>query len=182
MTFSADNLSSFRSTVFVGLGSNIDDPVWQVQRALREIDEIPEAALVRISSLYQTSPVGMLNQPPFVNAVARVETTRSPHEFLQELMAIERAHGRVRTEKNGPRTLDLDILLFNEWPIDEAALTIPHPRMHERAFVLAPLVEIAPEVHIPGHGDARTLLAAVDRGGVVKMGADPDPPRNVDVR
>lgn len=169
MTLSAASLSAFRSTVFVGLGSNLDHPDWQVQRALREIDDIPEAGLVRISSLYQTAPVGIVDQPPFVNAVAEVATTLSPHDLLDQLAAIELRHGRVRAAKNGPRTLDLDILIFNEWRIDDGRLTTPHPRMHERAFVLVPLVEIAPDVYIPGKGFARELLAALDQSGVHKL-------------
>ncbi len=175
MTISASNLTGFRSTVFVGLGSNMSDPVWQLHSAIREIDEIPEAALVSVSSLYQTAPVGILDQPPFVNAVVKLETTLSPHDLLSRLSAIESAHGRIRAEKNGPRTLDLDILIFNEWRIDEANLTTPHPRMHERAFVLVPLLEIAPEVYIPGKGPARQALAKVDAGGVHRMETEAAP-------
>lgn len=170
MTFTDGNLSALRSTVFVALGSNLDHPVLQVQQALREIDELPETALVKISALYETAPVGVLDQPPFVNAVAQVTTTLSPHDFLARLHAIEAQHGRVRKsaneEKNGPRTLDLDILLFNDMSINERGLTIPHPRMHERAFVLVPLVEIAPDIAVTGKGVAKTLLATLDTAGI----------------
>lgn len=170
MTFTDGNLSAKRSTVFVALGSNLDHPVLQVQQALREIDELPETALVKISALYETAPVGVLDQPPFVNAVAQIATTLSPHDFLARLHAIEAQHGRVRKnaneEKNGPRTLDLDILLFDELRISERGLTIPHPRMCERAFVLVPLLEIAPEVVVPGKGIAKEFLAASDLAGV----------------
>jgi 2-amino-4-hydroxy-6-hydroxymethyldihydropteridine diphosphokinase len=169
MTFSAKNLTGFRSTVFVGLGSNLNDPVCQVHNAIREIDEIPEVSLAAISSFYQTAPVGIIDQPPFVNAVVCVHTTLSPHDFLRHLAAIEVSHGRVRGEKNGPRTLDLDILIFNEWRINDAKLITPHPRMHERPFVLIPLLEIAPEVYIPGKGAAAKALAMLDAGGVQKM-------------
>ncbi len=169
MTFSATNLTGFRSTVFVGLGANLNDPVRQLHTAIREIDEIPEAALAKISSFYQTAPVGIVDQPPFVNAVVCVHTTLSPHDLLRHLEAIETSHGRVRAEKNGPRTLDLDILIFNEWRINDTKLVTPHPRMHERAFVLVPLLEIAPEVYIPGKGPAVAALAKLDTGGVQKM-------------
>ena len=170
MTFSNANLSAFRSTVFVALGSNLDQPVIHVRRALREIDELPETALVKVSALYETAPVGIKDQPVFVNAVAQVATTLSPHDFLARLHAIETQHGRIRSrkneEKNGPRTLDLDILIFDELRIDEGGLTVPHPRMHERAFVLVPLVEISPTAVIPGKGVAKNFLAALDTSGI----------------
>ena len=170
MAISPSALTAFRSTVFLGLGSNLDHPDWQVQTAMHEIDEIPDAGLVRVSSLYQTTPVGIIDQPPFINAVAQVETTLSPHDLLRQLLDIEGRHARVRNEKNGPRTLDLDILIFNEWCIDDGKLTTPHPRMHERAFVLVPLLEIAPEVHIPGKGYAKDFLSPMDASGVRKLG------------
>ena len=170
MTFSNTNLSARRSTVYVALGSNMDQPVMHVQRALRDIDELPETALLRISTMYETAPVGITDQPVFVNAVAQVSTTLSPHDFLNRLHAIEAQHGRVRSsltdEKNGPRALDLDILIFDELQIDEGGLTVPHPRMHERAFVLVPLVEILPTIVIPGKGMAKNFLAALDTSGV----------------
>lgn len=170
MTFTDGNLSAARSTLFVALGSNLDHPVLHVQRALREIDELPETALVKISALYETVPVGIKDQPPFVNAVTQIVTTLSPHDFLARLQAIEAQHGRVRNSatevKNGPRTLDLDILLFDQISISERGLTIPHPRMHERAFVLVPLLEIAPDIVIPGRGSAKQFLAASDVAGV----------------
>ena len=173
MTFSDGNLSASRSTVFVALGSNLDDPVLHVQRALREIDELPETALVKISALYETAPEGLEDQPPFVNAVAQVATTLSPHDILARLHAIEVQHGRLRNSatelRNGPRTLDLDILIFDELQISERGLTIPHPRMHERAFVLVPLVEIAPAVVIPGKGIAKDFLGRVDKTGVTYL-------------
>ena len=171
MPLSPSALTAFRSTVFLGLGSNLDHPDWQVQTAIREIYEIPETGLQRVSSMYETTPVGIVDQPPFVNAVVQVETTLSPHDLLQHLFDIEGRHARVRNEKNGPRTLDLDILIFNEWRIDDGKLTTPHPRMHERAFVLVPLTEIAPEVYIPGKGYAKDFLSDMDASGVYKLGA-----------
>lgn len=169
MSFSPRSLPSFRSTVFVGLGSNLDHPVWQLQKAFREIDDIPDVSLVKLSSLYQTAPVGILDQPPFINAVVQVETTLSPHDFLRHLGGIEASHGRVRGTRNGPRTLDLDILLFNDWQIDDEFLTTPHPRMHDRAFVLMPLAEIAPDAVVPGRSSVAALLAATGREGVRRL-------------
>ncbi len=179
MTFSDANLSAIRSIVFVALGSNLDHPVMHVQGALRDIDELPETALVKVSSLYETVPVGIKDQPVFVNAVAQVATLLSPHDFLARLHAIEAQHGRNRNsiseEKNGPRTLDLDILIFNDAQIEERGLTVPHPRMHERAFVLVPLVEIAPAIIIPGKGVAKEFLAALDRTGVTELEYEDQP-------
>ena len=144
-----------------------------VQRAMREIEDLPETALVRVSSLYETAPIGMQDQPAFVNAVAEVASTLSPHEFLARLQAIEVQHGRLRNSerevKNGPRTLDLDILMFDEMQFSERGLTLPHPRMHERAFVLVPLLEIAPEAVVPGMGIASDLLSVVDCTGVAEF-------------
>ena len=166
MSFSATNSPAFRSTVYVGLGANLQQPVLQIKRAIQEIDEIPETELRRVSSFYETVPVGLLAQPVFINAVAELATTLSPQELLKYFVHIELAHARTRVEKNGPRTLDLDILIFNEWQIDEPNLMTPHPRMHERAFVLVPLLEIAPEVYIPGKGFAKNWLSKIDTDGV----------------
>ena len=144
-----------------------------VQRAMRDIEELPETALVRVSSLYETAPMGMQDQPAFINAVAEVVSTLSPHEFLARLQAIELQHGRLRNSerevKNGPRTLDLDILMFDEMQFSERGLTIPHPRMHERAFVLVPLQEIAPEAVVPGMGIVSDLLSVLDCTGVTVL-------------
>lgn len=166
MSLLPEKISAFQSIAFIGLGSNLDHPLGQIQNALREIHETNEIALVRVSSFYETAPVGLIDQPMFVNAAAEVITTLSPHDLLGALQAIELRHARVRHERNGPRTLDLDILLFNEWDLTEENITIPHPRMHQRPFVLAPLVEIAPEVLIPGKGVAKELLATLDTSGV----------------
>lgn len=170
MTFSGSNLSAVPAVVYVALGSNLDFPLLHVQRALRDIDELPETELEKVSTLYETAPVGLTDQPAFVNAVACVATLLSPHELLARLHAIEAQHGRDRNseheKKNGPRTLDLDILMFGALQIDEGGLALPHPRMHERAFVLVPLLEIAPEVVIPGKGFAKDFLATVGSKGV----------------
>lgn len=145
--------------VFIALGSNIDNPREQVERAFVELDEI--ARVVARSALYRTAPVGYLDQPDFVNAVAEIETSLAPTVLLRALFEIERAHGRVREFKNAPRTLDLDLLMYGELIMNEAGLTLPHPRMHERAFVLAPLNDIAPGLEIPGRGQVSKLLAGL---------------------
>ena len=154
---------------FIGLGSNLGDPAAQIRRALRALAALPETRLVRQSSLYRNPPAGYLNQPEFINAVARIETRLAPRDLLEELLAIERAHGRVRDIPNGPRTLDLDILLYGERTVREPGLTIPHPRMLERAFVLLPLAEIAPETVVPGGGRSADLAARLDASGLVKL-------------
>lgn len=144
---------------YVGIGSNLEQPVHQVDRALHELAAIRNSRLTARSSLYRSAPMGFAAQPDFVNAVAALETSLSPGELLAELEAIEKRHGRERAFANAPRTLDLDLLLFAQTTVHSAGLILPHPRMHERAFVLEPLLEIAPDAHIPGIGFAREQLA-----------------------
>lgn len=158
-----------RVTAFVGLGSNLDDPPAHIRRALQALAALPGTKVVRESSLYRNPPVGDPDQPDFVNAVAQIETDLGPTELLGGLLAIERAHGRVRGRPNGPRTLDLDLLLYGKRTVREPGLTIPHPRMLGRAFVLMPLAEIAPEVMVPGQGRITDLVRAVDTSGMIKL-------------
>ena len=143
---------------FVALGSNLEQPQIQVRRGFDELAALSKTKLLSCSSLYTSAPVGYADQPDFVNAVAKIETALSPHEVLEALLAIELKHGRQRSLPNGPRTLDMDLLLYGGLQHHEAGLTIPHPRMHERAFVLLPLTEIAPDAVIPGKGPAREWL------------------------
>ena len=143
----------------IGLGANLADPVRQVHQGIRELAALPRSRLIRHSALYRTAPVGEPDQPDFVNAVAVVDTALSAGELLQELLALEARHGRVRSKPNAPRTLDLDLLLFGGQVISEPGLEVPHPRMHQRAFVLVPLVEVTPDALIPGHGSAAELAA-----------------------
>ena len=145
----------------VALGSNLEDPEAQVRRGFAELAALPQTWVAGRSALYRTAPVGYADQPPFVNACALVETKLSARALLDSLLAIEKRHGRVREIPNGPRTLDLDIILYGGATIDEPGLTVPHPRAHERAFVLAPLADVWPEATIPGKGRAADLL---DRG------------------
>jgi 2-amino-4-hydroxy-6-hydroxymethyldihydropteridine diphosphokinase len=144
----------------VGLGANLNDPVAQVAYALDELDRLPGTRLVAHSNLYASAPVGYVDQPDFVNAVAQVETALAPRALLAALLAIEHRHGRARSFRNAPRTLDLDLLLYGDAHFHEDGLALPHPRMHARAFVLVPLLEIAPGATIPGRGRAADWLAA----------------------
>ena len=144
----------------IGLGANLNDPAAQVEYALAELDRLPQTRLVARSSLYASSPLGYVDQPDFVNAVAQVETTLAPRALLTALLDIEQRHGRARSFRNAPRTLDLDLLLYGDAQFDEDALTLPHPRMCERGFVLRPLLEIAPDIRIPGRGAAADCLPA----------------------
>jgi 2-amino-4-hydroxy-6-hydroxymethyldihydropteridine diphosphokinase len=129
---------------YVGIGSNLDDPQAQVTRAFDELAALPSTRLAARSSLYRSAPVGYADQPDFINAVAALDTDLSAPGLLQGLRSIEHGHARQRSFANAPRTLDLDLLLFGSEKIDTAELQVPHPRMRERAFVLQPLLEIAP--------------------------------------
>lgn len=152
---------------YVALGSNLGNPVQTIEEAIDAMAALRGSLLKAISSLYRTAPVGtgekLRHQPDFINAVVALDTRLSPQDLLGELFALEARFGRVREPdsiRNAPRTLDLDLLLHGETVRDDAELTLPHPRMHERAFVLIPLIEIAPELSIPGHGRIADLLAA----------------------
>lgn len=137
------------TTAYLGLGTNLGERLETLEEALRELDAHDEIAVELVSSVYETDPVGLPgddDQPPYLNAVVRVTTTLEPHELLRALHRIEASHGRDRSRERrwGPRPLDLDLLLYGDLEVDEAGLTVPHPRLHERAFVLVPLVEVAP--------------------------------------
>lgn len=151
------------AVAFVGLGANLGEPVASVREALRELDALPDTRLLRASRLYRSRAWGVRVQPDFVNAVAMLETALSARDLLDQLLAIERAHGRERDPATrwGPRTLDLDLLLHGDARIDEPGLQLPHPHLHERAFALLPLAEIAPDAMVPGHGRVRELAAAM---------------------
>ncbi len=145
---------------YIGLGSNLDQPIDQLRAGLAALAALPATALERCSAFYLTAPLGRLDQPDFVNAVCRLHTALTPMELLQHLLAIEATHGRRRIETGGPRTLDLDLLLYGQHTCHTPDLTLPHPRLHERAFVLYPLYELAPDLVIPGHGALVQLLSA----------------------
>jgi len=143
---------------YVGLGSNLQDPRGQVERAFEELDALPHTRLVKRSSLYRSAPIGHADQPEFVNAVAQLETALPAERLLMELQQIEQRHGRERSFANAPRTLDLDLLLYGNVRTATERLALPHPRMHERKFVLEPLCEIAPHASIPGVGTVKDCL------------------------
>jgi 2-amino-4-hydroxy-6-hydroxymethyldihydropteridine diphosphokinase len=156
-------------TAFVALGSNLSDPVAQIRSALSTLAAMLATQLVRHSSLYRNPPVGYLDQPEFVNAVAEIRTRLTPRDLLDQLLEVERNQGRTRDHANAPRTIDLDILLYGGHVVNEPGLTIPHPRMLERAFVLVPLAEIAPHAVVPGIGRVSGLVTRVDSTGLVKL-------------
>lgn len=146
----------------VALGSNLDAPRAQVERGFAALAELPDTTLRARSRLYRTPPWGIVEQPDFVNAVALLETRLPAAELLAALLAIEARAGRVRGVRNGPRRLDLDLLLYGDQRIELPGLVVPHPRLHERAFVLVPLADVAPDFEVPGHGRVAALLAQVD--------------------
>jgi 2-amino-4-hydroxy-6-hydroxymethyldihydropteridine diphosphokinase len=149
-----------RHCAYVGIGSNLNDPVMQVQTGIEALARLPETRLKHRSSLFRSAPLGVTEQADFVNAVCRLSTDLDPHELLRRLLAIEAQHGRVRErEKWGPRTLDLDLLLYDDLALVTPTLVLPHPRLHERAFVLYPLAEIDPALMVPGRGRVSELLA-----------------------
>lgn len=156
---------------FVGLGSNLEDPRRQLLRAFDELGALPDTRLVARSSLYRSAPMGYSDQPDFVNSVAKITTALTPQALLQALLQIEHRHGRERTFRNAPRTLDLDVLLYDDVQLHEHGLTIPHPQMHLRSFVLQPLLEIEPGCIIPALGQARRALQAF-QGPVLEKLAD----------
>ena len=148
---------------YIGLGSNLDDPVARVNRAFSQLADIDDTQLIERSSLYLSAPLGPADQPDYVNAVAALLTRRSPLQLLRELQSIEASQGRRRSgERWGARTLDLDLLVFGLQHIDNATLTVPHPRIAERNFVLLPLSDVAPDLIVPGLGALRTLIADND--------------------
>lgn len=146
--------------VFVGLGANLGDAAGTVLQAVQDLSQLPGTALVARSALYRSSPV-QAEGPDFINAVAELRTTLSPLELLRQLLALEWAHGRQRPFHHAPRTLDLDLLLMGSQQVASAELTLPHPRLHQRAFVLLPLLELAPDLVHPTLGALQQHLPAV---------------------
>ncbi len=152
---------------YVGLGGNLDRPVERVRLARKAIAALPGVAEAGFSSLYRSAPMGPADQPDYVNAVMAIDTVLAPLVLLDQLQAIETAQGRVRVgERWGPRTLDLDLLLYGDEQIQHPRLTVPHAGLTEREFVLYPLLELAPELAIPGHGALVALVQACPRRGM----------------
>ncbi len=156
--------------VFVGLGSNLDGPARQIETAFEFLEGVPESELLQRSSLYRSAPLGGIEQPDFVNAVAAMSTTLTAGEFLEELQAIERLRGREDSHSRwGPRILDLDLLLYGDLTIDEPGLAVPHPGITVRNFVLLPLREIAPEFEIPGFGRVQDIVVNEDEPRISRI-------------
>lgn len=159
-------------TAWIGLGSNLDDPVARVRRALDRLARHPQLESAGCSGLYLSPPMGPPDQPEYVNAAMGVRTALPPEALLELLQAEEAAQERRRGRRWGPRTLDLDLLLYGERRIRQPSLVVPHPGMHERSFVLYPLAEVAPAARVPGKGEVRALLAACPADGLRRIQED----------
>ena len=147
---------------YVGVGANLGDRRATIERAIQLLRETPEIEVLAVSALRETDPVGYEDQPRFLNGALELETTLTARELLDALLAVERALGRTREgPRFGPRTIDLDLLVYGDERIDEPGLTVPHPRLHERPFALEPLAELAPELEIPGRGPVSGLLSGL---------------------
>jgi len=162
------------TTAYVALGSNLGDRLEHLRAAARRLEATRGIDLVRSSRVYETEPVGP-PQPPYLNAVVEVETTLTPHELLEAARGVEDSLGRVRAERWGPRTIDVDILVYDELTVDEPDLEIPHPRMHERGFVLVPLGELDADAMLPGGRRLSTHRLAPDAVFGVRPFAPPLP-------
>jgi 2-amino-4-hydroxy-6-hydroxymethyldihydropteridine diphosphokinase len=161
-----------KTVALIGLGGNLGDAAPTLRHAFKDLDALANTRLLRASKLYRSRAWGRIDQPDFINAVAMIETGLGARELLDAMLEIEHHAGRERhaDERWGPRTLDLDLLLYGDAVIDEPGLHVPHPHLHERSFALVPLVEIAPDAMIPGIGSARAALAAMEPSGIEALG------------
>lgn len=150
------------TVAYVGLGANIGPREVTLLRAVDLLAEANEVEVLAVSQLRETDPLGMVDQPRFLNGAARIDTSLSPRALLELLLRIEQSLGRVRAERWGPRTVDLDLLVYGDVNVDEPGLRVPHPRLHERRFALEPLAELDPELVVPGLGSVSAALAALD--------------------
>lgn len=155
--------------IYIALGSNLENPKEQIKNAILKIEKITDTLVLAQSSLYETAPVGLLDQPNFINAAIKVQSKQKPHDLLKELQKIEHKAGRVRIIKNEPRILDLDILLIDNLVFDTIKLTVPHPRMHKRLFVLIPLSEINQNIDIPGFGLITNIISTLPTQHVTRL-------------
>lgn len=156
---------------FIAIGSNLACPVEQVRAALKKLDKLDKSHLIAHSSLYQTTPIGYVDQPDFINAVAELETKLTPVELLDALLALESAVGRVRTFRNAPRVLDLDLLWYQGVTVASERLVLPHPAMTKRAFVMIPLAEIAPELELGDMATAAIIAQRLAGDGIIRLSA-----------
>jgi len=155
---------------WLGLGANLQQAVMQIKAALRQLDQLQGVAVTRVSSFYRTPPWGEKDQPDFINAVVQIETSLAPLPLLHGLQSIENNMGRQRSENRwGPRVIDIDLLLLGDVTVHSAELVVPHPRMHERAFVLLPLAELDAALEIPGRGVVQSLLCQLDCNGISRL-------------
>jgi 2-amino-4-hydroxy-6-hydroxymethyldihydropteridine diphosphokinase len=161
-------MSAVRVTAFIGIGANLGDARSSVQRAILQLGKLPETTLTAQSSLFRTAPIEA-DGDDYINAVAQIETRLAPERLLQELQALELEAGRERPYQNAPRTLDLDILLYGQQKISSALLTVPHPRLTQRAFALIPLLQLDPMISIPGMGPAHTFVPGVAGQAIQKI-------------
>jgi len=150
------------TTAFVGLGANLGVREKTLRRAIELLGAADDVDVLAVSQLRETEPVGVVDQPAFLNGAVAIETARAPRDLLDLLLEIERSLGRVREERWGPRTIDLDLLVYGAEVVDEPGLRVPHPRLHERRFALEPLAELQPDLDVPGWGEVSTLLSALD--------------------
>lgn len=155
--------------VFIGLGSNLENPLEQIKTAIKDMKAMIDTELVACSSLYKSPPMGPQDQPDYINAAIELETTLTPHSLLDELQKIEQQHGRVRKRHWGERTLDLDVLVYGEQVLKDDRLTVPHPGIAERAFVVYPLAELDSGLVIPGLGNVAQLVEACPRDGLQQV-------------
>lgn len=155
--------------VFIGLGSNLENPLEQIKTAIKDMKAMVDTELVACSSLYKSPPMGPQDQPDYINAVIELDTTLTPHSLLDELQKIEQQHGRVRKRHWGERTLDLDILVYGEQVLDDDRLTVPHPGIAERAFVIYPLAELDNSLVVPGLGTVSQLVETCPRDGLQQV-------------
>ncbi len=158
-----------RVFAWIGLGANLGHPQQALEDSLALLAALPGSRLVARSSLYRTAPIDAPGQPDYLNAVAQIETALTPYALLREIQAVEHAQGRARSVRNAARTLDLDLLLYGDAIVALPDLVVPHPRMHERAFVLAPLAEIDPELTLPGLGRVIDLLEKVGDQAIERL-------------
>jgi 2-amino-4-hydroxy-6-hydroxymethyldihydropteridine diphosphokinase len=155
--------------VFIGLGSNLENPLEQIKTAIKDMKAMVDTELVACSSLYKSPPMGPQDQPDYINAAIELETTLTPHSLLDELQKIEQQHGRVRKRHWGERTLDLDVLVYGEQVLNDDRLTVPHPGIAERAFVVYPLAELDSSLVIPGLGNIAQVVEGCPRDGLQQV-------------